>query len=569
MISFLFILFVLRLALFSCHSASSSSFTPGLVSSDCGLIQGFLGGPQIPIFRWLGIPYGSSHYANNRFKPSKLRSESGECWSQKAPLTADHYGPSCVQATGNPSAARLIQSEDCLMLNVFAPGWSLPGLQLPVLVWIHGGSLVEGSGGSNVHPFNPDRLVSQGNFIVVSINYRLSVLGTLTLRELNNEDYRNTSGNYAVGDVQTALRWISLNIKQFGGDPTRITLIGHSTGGTLILSLFASSQSRGLFHSAISLSGSPKIDQNFSTTELLMRENYLPVSPCNQTSGKDLLNCLYTSDAWDLTEPLPNDSFNSKWLFGIPTASDFIVPLVFVDGKTVEMPLIQALQQSLVDAPIIFANVREESDLAPEDLVMNYSFQQWKQFLLTRFSSFPNSESIVNHLESLYPYTNYTNIQQAYDQISADKGTICGNIYLASQAAKSFQSPVYYSLWVQPPAAPSGACYINPLCPKFAFHGWDRDNLFVPYGFSYRPQAWEYQVQDWFFQQISDWIQTAGRGLNDPAWKRFQTYNASNEEPYYVTLIDFHSTTPMAGENVKQEQCQFWNEQFAQWWWQN
>ena len=121
-----------------------------------------------------------------------------------------------------------VESEDCLNLNVFAPE---KARNLPVFVWIYGGSSVEGHVGWDF--YGPlDNIVRRHPCIVVAMNYRLGVLGYLALRELSAVDPRKGSGNAGITDQQLAMRWVQENIYAFGGDPNRVTLIGQSSGGT-------------------------------------------------------------------------------------------------------------------------------------------------------------------------------------------------------------------------------------------------------------------------------------------------------------------------------------------------
>jgi para-nitrobenzyl esterase len=141
-------------------------------------------------------------------------------------------------------------SEDCLYLNVWTP--RLRGdASLPVMVWIHGGGNVEGS--QEWPPLGP-ALAAHG-LVVVTINYRLGVLGYLAHPELSAESLDHISGNYGLLDQLAALRWVKHNIRNFGGDPHRVTIFGASSGSLDICDLMASPLARGLFDRAIMQSG--------------------------------------------------------------------------------------------------------------------------------------------------------------------------------------------------------------------------------------------------------------------------------------------------------------------------
>jgi para-nitrobenzyl esterase len=138
-------------------------------------------------------------------------------------------------------------SEDCLSVNVFTE--RLDGPPRPVMVWIHGGANRFGSGKDEAAALVPYGVV------VVTLNYRLGLLGFLAHPALRRESPHASSGNYALLDQIEALRWVQRNVAAFGGDPRRVTLFGHSAGGDSIAQLLASPLARGLFHRAIIHSG--------------------------------------------------------------------------------------------------------------------------------------------------------------------------------------------------------------------------------------------------------------------------------------------------------------------------
>ena len=142
----------------------------------------------------------------------------------------------------------MAQSEDCLFLNV----WAKQGASnAPVMVWIHGGALTTGSGSEPM--YDGTKLAERG-VVVVSINYRLGVLGYLAHPLLSAESNGNISGNYGLLDQIEALRWVKRNIAAFGGDPSNVTIAGESAGGLSVMYLMASPPARGLFHKAIAQS---------------------------------------------------------------------------------------------------------------------------------------------------------------------------------------------------------------------------------------------------------------------------------------------------------------------------
>src|SRR6202042_3165197 len=145
-------------------------------------------------------------------------------------------------------------SEDCLYLNVFTPAAN-KARNLPVMVWVHGGSLRTGESDD----YNPAGLVRDG-VVVVTINYRLGALGFLADSALASHP-GGPSGNYGLMDQQAALRWVQRNIRGFGGNPRNVTLSGESSGGLSVLSQLVSPGARGLFARAIVESGTYDLTQ--------------------------------------------------------------------------------------------------------------------------------------------------------------------------------------------------------------------------------------------------------------------------------------------------------------------
>lgn len=159
---------------------------------------------------------------------------------------SDSFGPPCAQKSGN----EIQGSEDCLFLNVWS-GASNPAERRPVMVWIHGGAFNWGTTSSPT--FDGSHFAEQG-VVLVSIAYRLGVFGFLAHPQLSRESGKG-SGAYALQDQIAALNWVRQNIRQFGGDSSRVTIFGESSGGGSVSLLAAAPAARGLFHRAISESG--------------------------------------------------------------------------------------------------------------------------------------------------------------------------------------------------------------------------------------------------------------------------------------------------------------------------
>ncbi|MFB6718977.1 carboxylesterase/lipase family protein [Kribbella sp. NPDC056345] len=168
-----------------------------------------------------GIPYAAPPVGALRWRSP----QPAAAWTGVRAASA--FGPRCAQA------------EDCLFLNVTTP--TAGGPRKPVMVWLHGGGFVEGSGGE----YDPHRLAVRGGAVVVTINYRLGIFGNFGYPGLEG------SGAFGLADQQAALRWVRHNAAAFGGDAGNVTLFGQSAGGQSICAQLAAPAAAGLFHRAI------------------------------------------------------------------------------------------------------------------------------------------------------------------------------------------------------------------------------------------------------------------------------------------------------------------------------
>ena len=195
---------------------------------------------------FLGIPYAAPPVGRLRWRPP----HPARPWSGIRSATS--FAPHCPQPASPFGVAST--SENCLYLNVYAPAGAR-NRDLPVMVWVHGGSLLVGESDD----YNPAALTRDG-VIVVTINYRIGALGFLADTALASAP-GGPSGDYGLMDQQAALRWVQRNIRGLGGNPRDVTLFGESAGGLSVLSQLVSPGARGLFQRAIVESGTYDLTQ--------------------------------------------------------------------------------------------------------------------------------------------------------------------------------------------------------------------------------------------------------------------------------------------------------------------
>jgi para-nitrobenzyl esterase len=223
-----------------------------IVETRTGKVRGELRpGPEPglpPVAIWKGIPYAEPPVGPLRFAPPRP----ARPWAGVRDAT--RFGPVATQSR-DPAVSmmsgvtdKIISGEDCLTLNVFSP--AAEGGKRPVVVWIHGGAFIMGSGSTPL--YHGSSFASRHDLVVVSLNYRLGLLGFLYLGDLAPG---RDEGNYALLDQVAALTWVRDNIAAFGGDPDRVTIMGESAGAFSIGALLVMPAAQGLFHQAILQSG--------------------------------------------------------------------------------------------------------------------------------------------------------------------------------------------------------------------------------------------------------------------------------------------------------------------------
>ena len=247
-----------------------------VVALDSGKIRGTL---LDGVWTYLGIPFAAPPVGDLRWRePQPVKPWEGirDC---------NKYGLACPQ----PSSLFYDvgqTGEDCLYLNVWTPV-NRPDANLPVMVWIHGGSFNTGAGSQDM--YNGKNLAGQ-NVVVVTINYRLGPLGFLSHPLLSKESAHGVSGNYGLLDQIAALKWVRNNIKAFGGNPDLVTIFGESAGAMSVADLMISPLADGLFQRAISESGT------FGDAYPLNREDTVAKA---ETTGREIevkLGCDTASD---------------------------------------------------------------------------------------------------------------------------------------------------------------------------------------------------------------------------------------------------------------------------------
>jgi carboxylesterase type B len=418
---------------------------------------------------------------------------------------ATSYSNPCVQIVAENVT---VGEEDCLYLNIYRPRVLRKSKSLvPVLVYIHGGSLIQGSGVWEQLQFlsafagGSDTDITERNAaVVVTINYRLGVLGFLATQAMCRENNESICGNYGIQDQLSALRWVQRHISSFGGDPKQVNVMGQSSGGTSIFALLGSPRSAGLFRSGISLSGSPnmtmrrgaKLAQDLPVVDLL---------GCgNATNDAEQLLCLrrLPASATQLAMPASWNTpalFSNQFLNNRSTAGAAYPALAYVDGTLLTRSVWEALSDphdALTDVALVFGSMGQECNLVPADpSVANFTQVEWLKFIATQMmETWPEPLAVAWQIDRLYADASRVNPQLAYDSFNADYGLSCATFTIVSELASTYTNrsggraaPVYAYINQQGPQRPAAPNHEF----SYAFHTWDYTNachnwgLYIPH----------------------------------------------------------------------------------------
>jgi para-nitrobenzyl esterase len=356
--------FIYLLAGCSEKSSNNPEFGECIVKTDAGYVKGL---NENGILTYRGIPYAAPPVGDLRWRPPA----EVEPWD--GVLDATSYGAVCPQEPSDDVPLSKMD-ESCLFLNVWTPEHASDE-KLPVMVFIHGGSWESGAGSFSLYD---GKALAKKGVVIVTINYRLGVLGFLVHPDLAKESGNDSSGNYGFLDQMAALKWVQRNIGAFGGDPSRVTAFGESAGGNSILALIVSPLSKGLFQQAIAQSG-PLWSDGVTISVFIPRDEgeaygegfaqeigFYSISQMRKLDAKVIVNSAFgpLSRFWHI--------------YGLrfkPVVDGWVIP---EEPKTV-------FEQGRVAVPLIIGSNSDEGTVLATDV--NMTVPEYEQFITDHFGA--------------------------------------------------------------------------------------------------------------------------------------------------------------------------------------
>jgi para-nitrobenzyl esterase len=409
-------LFAAVLLAFIVTAGTAMSAAPPQVETEQGGVEGLR---VKGISEFLGIPYAVPPVGDLRWRPPVA----AEPW--KGVRRATQFGPSCAQVTTlGAFAGPANANEDCLTLNVFTPDVGTSN-KLPVLVWIHGGGNMDGSS----RDYDASHLAALGKTVVVTINYRLGLLGWLANPALDAEGH--LFGDYGLLDQQLALRWVKGNIAAFGGDPGNVTLGGQSAGSIDAEANVASPVAAGLFQRAILesvvLDGTPLPAAEKTGAD------FAEAAGCGRGATPAVTACLRRLPVQRIMQLEGTESTQGSYV-SILIADGQIVPAgglfaAFRNGAFTHMPIMSG---TVHDEFNFMAAIAEYFSGPPRHAITTEQFQNFVS------STYP--ADTAKRVSAEYKLADYPTPQRAWNAAGTD-GLVCPQLALNRILAS--QVPVY------------------------------------------------------------------------------------------------------------------------------
>ena len=421
---------------------AQSSDDACVVSTPSGVVRGVLRGTGCT---YLGIPYATPPVGDLRWKPPQPKTP----WAP-AVLSAAVAPPNC-SLINPPTTGQPTGSEDCLMLNIWAP--PRPA-QAPVIVWFHPGNFQAAS--ANLAAANGERFAQERNAIVVAPNYRLGPFGFLAHSALTLEDpaYRS-SGNYGLLDQRAALAWVRDHIAAFGGDPRNVTIVGASAGSQSVNFHLLSPASAGLFHKAIMQSGFVTARWTNAKEAESQGEQFARALQC--TDARTVLACLRSKTRDQVLRALPLDQAQI-----LETEAVQWSPIV--DGLEIpDQPRDLYRRGRFVRVPLIVGVNRDEGwTFVDRSFPGSFDTAQYESTVRGEFGA--DAPAVL----SLYPASAFPSPKDALSQLTGDAEFACEARRVARFMSQARVDVYFYSF----------EHIVDAVTPGRVIHGMETNLVF-------------------------------------------------------------------------------------------
>ena len=499
-------------------STPAAPADPALAQTAAGELRGIVADDHR---LFAGIPYAAPPVGPLRFSDPQPVAP----W--RGVRDATRFGPRCMQSLGGDIELGRQTDEDCLSLNVWTPR-AAPQQPRPVMVWIHGGAFINGSG----RIYDARRLAARGDIVVVTINYRLGALGFLAHPALGAP---GQVGNYGLADQQAALRWVRDNIAAFGGDPDRVTVAGESAGGMSVCDHLVAPGSRGLFSAAI-IQSAPCQAQAALPVARTRSIEYAAARGC--AAPADAARCLRALPAAKLREPAPFYSIGDDELTGpvIGTAALPTDPVVAIDdGDAQHVPVLIGTNRDEFALFVAMQYMREGKRFTPDD---------YPRLLAAAFGH--NAPAVAQR----YPLANFASVPLAYSAAVTDGMFACVGQRMAHAMARDGDGPVYAYEFNDRKAPAPDPLQTLPF-PVGASHSLELRYLFDVGGAPAFDPA-QQRLSDQMIDYWSAFVRTGSPGTDgQPDWPKL------GDDGQVMSLQPDGSR--MAGSFSGEHQCPFWD----------
>lgn len=518
---------ILALAMLLLLAACGAGTTPArppstLVHTSSGDLRGARDGD---VLRFRGVPYAQAPTGALRWAPPRQAKH----WTGTRDATKS--GTRCAQPGKPPEGST---AEDCLYLDITTPATASGGPR-PVLVWLHGGGFTSGAGAD----YDPARIVTRGDLVVVTVDFRLGVLGNLALPGMTD------GGSFGLQDQQEALRWARSNVAAFGGDAHNITLAGQSGGAIAVCGQLTSPAARGLFDRAILQSGSCDTTLNANSAG--------PDSPAfgaywrqrddaerTGTTAAAALGCPDPATALDCLRRVPVDRLLTQ--SGTITAAT-------VGGWTLPRDPREALRRGdFARVPVLSGNTQDEQRMVAGVFALlsqPITAAGYPGLLTAGFGA--DAAAVATE----YPLPGYADAPSAWAAVYTDHDFVCAQ--LRTDTALAAHTRVYPYVFADETAPP-----LIPAPPGFSAGASHASDLFYLFdmpdrpirmdGTTYSLTAPQRELADTMIDAWSAFVHT-GRPGDWPSWR------GEDSEAHTFTATEPTTTTPSSDHH-----CGFWSD---------